>query len=281
MNVQAVIEAGRSGSTTKPALRLALATALSVAASTGACASTWHIDYALTLLGLPIGTADMSGDIGKDRYTLLAKGRLAGLVSLVASGKGGARVSGSIAGGKLVPAEFTALGGTSALTRTFKIAFAGGSARQVDIAPPYVEKADKVPVLETHKQGVLDPLTAMVGLPKGKGGPLDPANCDRTLPIFEGSQRFDVVLSFAERRAVKVNGYAGDVLVCAARYVPISGHRAMRPTVKFMRDNKDISVWLAPVAGGAMLAPMRVSVLTTVGTAVFQAETWQPDGATQ
>jgi hypothetical protein len=259
----------------RPLVAVALLAPLAVAQ---AHATTLHVDYGLSLLGLPVGTAEMSGEFGKDRYALNAKGRLTGLLAVVASGKGVAAVSGTISGGKLVPAEFTAFGGTSALNRAFRIAFANGNATQVAIAPPYIEKADKVPVLEPHKLGVLDPLTAMVGLSKGKAGPLDPTNCDRTLPIYEGSQRFDVTLRFAERRAVKIEGYAGDVLVCTARYIPISGHRAMRPTVKFMQDNKDISVWLAPVAGGPLLAPLRVSVRTTVGTAIFQAEKWHSDG---
>jgi hypothetical protein len=242
----------------RPLVAVALLAPLAVAQ---AHATTLHVDYGLSLLGLPVGTAEMSGEFGKDRYALNAKGRLTGLLAVVASGKGVAAVSGTISGGKLVPAEFTAFGGTSALNRAFRIAFANGNATQVAIAPPYIEKADKVPVLEPHKLGVLDPLTAMVGFSKGKAGPLDPTNCDRTLPIYEG-----------------IEGYAGDVLVCTARYIPISGHRAMRPTVKFMQDNKDISVWLAPVAGGPLLAPLRVSVRTTVGTAIFQAEKWHSDG---
>jgi hypothetical protein len=265
----------RAGRRMQSGARLVLAGMVAGLALPGeAGAATWQIDYGMTLLGLPLGTADITADIGRDRYTLTAKGRLTGLASMVSGGKGGASVTGAIVGGRFVPAEFKALGGTSALTRTFRIGFAGGAARQVEIAPPYEEKADKVPVLEAHKAGVLDPLTAMVGIAKGKAGALDPANCDRTLPIFEGSQRFDVVLAYAERRAVAIDGYSGDVLVCSARYVPISGHRAMRPTVKFMRDNREISVWLAPVAGGAVLAPLRISVLTTVGTAVFQARNW-------
>ena len=42
-------------------------------------------------------------------------------------------------------------------------------------------------------------------------------------------------------------GYSGDVLVCAARYNPIAGHRTGRKSTQFMADNKDMEVWLAPV----------------------------------
>ena len=51
----------------------------------------------------------------------------------------------------------------------------------------------------------------------------------------------------ARRRTVEKPGYKGPVLVCNARYVPIAGHRSLRPSTKFMQENKDMQVWLAPV----------------------------------
>ena len=45
---------------------------------------------------------------------------------------------------------------------------------------------------------------------------------------------------------MKAKGYSGPVAVCAARYAPIAGHRKERPATKFMEENKDIQIWLAP-----------------------------------
>ena len=55
------------------------------------------------------------------------------------------------------------------------------------------------------------------------------------------------------------------MLVCNARYVPIAGHRALRPATKFMEENKDMSVWLAPVEGQRVLVPLRIAVRTMIG----------------
>ena len=107
-----------------------------------------------------------------------------------------------------------------------------------------------------------------------KGDLTDPANCNRTLPIFDGAARFDVVLSYGETRQVEKPGYKGPVLVCNARYVPIAGHRALRPTTKFMQDNRDMSVWLAPVEGARLLVPLRIAVRTMVGMSVIEASRW-------
>jgi hypothetical protein len=112
-----------------------------------------------------------------------------------------------------------------------------------------------------------------------RGEATDPANCDRTIPVFDGWTRFDIALSFAETKAVDQAGYKGPVLVCNVRYVPIAGHRSDRPATRFMAENRDISVWLAPVAGTRVLVPLRISVKTTLGTNVIEATKWVLDGS--
>ena len=44
-----------------------------------------------------------------------------------------------------------------------------------------------------------------------------------------------------------------------------------RPATKFMAENKDIQIWLAPVAGLAVLAPYKVSIKTMVGVLDIEA----------
>ena len=99
-----------------------------------------------------------------------------------------------------------------------------------------------------------------------------PAACDRKIPIFDGYTRFDITLAYVGERTVSAKGYQGPVAVCAARYVPISGHQRDRPATKFMADNKDLEVWLAPIASDRVLIPFRVSVRTMIGTTVLEAQ---------
>ena len=66
-------------------------------------------------------------------------------------------------------------------------------------------------------------------------------------------------------------------MVCAARYVPIAGHRRDRPATKFMADNKDLEVWLAPIERDHVLIPFRVSVRTMIGTTVVEASEFRVD----
>jgi hypothetical protein len=148
---------------------------------------------------------------------------------------------------------------------------------EIQINPPFEERPDRVPVLETHQRGIIDPLSAVVAVTAARGKADDPANCNRTLPVFDGTQRFNISLSYAETRTVQKPGYSGPVLVCNVRYSPVAGHRPTRPAVKFMEENRDMSVWLAPVEGTRMLVPLRISVRTMVGTTVVEAERWRVD----
>ena len=63
-----------------------------------------------------------------------------------------------------------------------------------------------------------------------------------------------------------------------ARYQAVAGHRPDRPGVKFMEENREMSVWLAPVEGTRVLIPLRISVLTTIGTNIIEATRWTQSG---
>ena len=44
-----------------------------------------------------------------------------------------------------------------------------------------------------------------------------------------------------------------------------------------MEDNRDLSVWLAPVEGTRVLMPLRISVKTMMGTLTIEATRWNTD----
>ncbi len=46
-----------------------------------------------------------------------------------------------------------------------------------------------------------------------------------------------------------------------------------------MEDNREMSVWLAPVEGTRALIPLRISVLTTIGTNIIEATRWTQGAA--
>ena len=101
---------------------------------------------------------------------------------------------------------------------------------------------------------------------------MQPEACQRTNHVFDGRQRYDLVMSFKRMDRVRAEkGYQGPVVVCAVHYEPIAGHRSGRSAIRFLRDTRDIEIWLAPISGTRVLVPFRISIPTFIGPAVLQA----------
>ncbi len=244
-----------------------------VSALTGnlnAQAETLEMRYRISLAGLSLGTASMNGAISPLNYQLNIGAKLQGLVGLVLSGSGAAQGSGTIAKGKPSSNGYSLSANNSSMTRTIQMAIANMSVGQVAVDPPFEEHPDRVPLSSTTKKGIVDPIGALV-MP-ASGNPLDPSQCNRTLPVFDSFQRFDVTLSYIGTRNVSIRGYQGPVLMCAARYTPIAGHRPTRKQTVFMENNKEMSAWLMPVGETGVLLPFRISVKTQIGTSVIEAD---------
>jgi hypothetical protein len=236
-------------------------------------AENLKVGYGITLAGLPLGTADLSSTFDGGKYRVEVGAKLTGLAGLLTSGKGAANAAGTVAGPQPQPASFAVTSRSSREQRTIRMGLTGGAVAALEVVPPVDDKPDRVPVTEAHKRGVVDPVSALVMPFLGKDLN-DPANCNRTIPVFDGAARFDVVLTYADRKIVEKPGYKGPVLVCNARYVPIAGHRSQRPATKFMAENTEMSVWLAPIEPAKVLVPLRIAVRTMIGMSVIEASQW-------
>ncbi|HEX2554078.1 MAG TPA: DUF3108 domain-containing protein [Microvirga sp.] len=261
----------------RPIRTLLLALAAGLAAGPVA-AATVKADYGIWLGGLPLGSADLATTVEGQRYKMQLQVRLTGLAGLLTGGKGAATSTGAVAGPSPVPSSFAITSQSSNAQRTVRIGLASGTVAAVDIDPPLEDRGDRVPVREAHKRGVVDPVSGLLMPAVARGELTDPANCNRTIPVFDGGARFDIVLRYSETKSVDKPGYKGPVIVCSARYVAIAGHRADRPAAKFMEDNRDMWVWLAPVEGARLLLPMRIEVKTTSGMSLIEASRWSAEG---
>jgi hypothetical protein len=235
----------------------------------GARAEPLKIGYSVRLIGLSLGTAGLVANIDPKSYQLEVSAKLSGVAAAVTRSESAAQSSGALAGDRVLPAAYATTTTNSKETRTVRMALNAGTVRAVEIAPPFDSWPDRVPVTDSHKRNIVDPLSALLMPAAGDG--LGPAACDRSLPIYDGFTRFDVTLSYVGQRQVSTRGYKGPVAVCAARYKPVSGHRPDRAATKFMADNRNMEVWLMPVEGGRLLAPYKISVGTMVGTVVIEA----------
>ncbi|WP_407518992.1 DUF3108 domain-containing protein [Methylobacterium oryzisoli] len=245
----------------------------------GGASANVTVDYGIILAGVPIGTAKVVGSLDGPRYRMDVSARLTGLAGAITGGYGSGRASGQVAPtGRPQPGTFAISSHSSSASITVRMALTRGNVVASEIAPPLLVDPERVPVNETNKRGIIDPVSALLMPAQGRGSLTDPENCNRVIPVFDGATRFDVVLSYGETRQVDKPGYAGPVLVCNARYRPIAGHRPDRPGVKFMEDNTDMSVWLAPVEGARVLLPLRIAVRTMLGTNIIEATRFDRGG---
>lgn len=260
-------------------LRLALA-GIVASGAVPAAAETLNASYGIYLAGMPIGRANIGANIAGDRYKIDVSARMTGLAGAVTKGSGQATATGAV--GQRAPTSagyaLSAMGNDG--PRNIRVAMAAGSVKAAEMTPPLDVRPDRIPVTDAHKRGVMDPVSALI-MPsqQGPGGALDPAGCNRTLPIFDGATRFDIVLSYKTTHMVQSKTYSGPVLVCAARYVPQAGHRPSRSSVKYMEDNRDIETWLAPI-GPRVLVPYRIAVGTMIGQALIEATAFSVETTT-
>lgn len=247
--------------------------ASAIVATSTASAATFQAQYRLSLSGIPIGRLDVSSASNGNDYAIEAQGRLTGLVGLFTSGHGAASAAGTVRNGRVEPTRFALETSASRQDRTVRMAMSRGAVTQVEADPVDEPHPHAVPLADSHRRGVVDPVSAFVLAPHADLAIDDPRQCERTVPVFDGSSRFDLAFSYGGGQAVNKPGYAGPVLVCRVRYVPVAGHRPDRDNVRFMVENRDIAVWLAPIGSLRSLVPMRVEVRTQIGMSVADAMT--------
>jgi len=228
--------------------------------------------YAASVAGIVVGRGSWSIEIGQNQYTAAASGRVVGLLKILSNGEGTAAAHGAIEGGRLLPATYSSRVTMDDKVDEVRLALTAGVITEAMAEPPMPPSADRVPISDAHRRGVLDPMTAELMAVSGNGDPVSPEACRRTLPIFDGRQRFDLTLTFKRFDHVKAEkGYQGPVVVCMVSYQPVAGHRPGRAAIKYLMATRDMEMWLAPIAGTRVLVPFRASVPTFIGQAVLEA----------
>jgi hypothetical protein len=231
-----------------------------------------EVHYTASLAGIPLGTGVWTVDVVDDQYAAAATGKTTGLLQVFASGQGSADGRGTVNGGKPVSSSYAATITAGKRRDDVRILVSSGTVKDYSALPPWPPTPDRVPVTDAHRRGIIDPMTAWLMPVPGNGDPVRPEACQRTLAIFDGRARYDLALSFKRMDQVKSeHGYAGPVVVCMVRYLPISGHRPDRPAIKYLMEQRDIELALAPLAGTRIVVPYRISVPTALGMAVLEA----------
>ena len=270
-----------------PIILLAAPAVLVVVAACGDRAlaqSRLEAGYTITFARIPVGTIVAAVELGASDYTMSTAGH-AGIRSLL-TGEAAFATRGAVKDGRVIPVSFTSRIASGDENLNVTMVLNQGTVEKLIITPQPAN--NRIPITDADRRGILDPLSAFL-IPDGViatnlGTSLSQDACQRTLPIFDGLQRYDLRLAFkridhvAAGKGYAGKSYAGPTLVCSLSYQAISGHSASTPLVKYLTEGREMEIAFAPIAGTRMLAPFQVSVMSMLANLVIKADRFVSSG---
>lgn len=248
--------------------------AAAVGCAAGSARAQGRLDaqYEASLAGILVGKGTWVIDIADDQYSAAANGGTTGLLKAFTGGHGSGAAQGRVVNGALAPASYIAsIASDTRQSETIRIQLASGNIKESTIEPEPEPNPDRLPVTDAHRKGVIDPMTGTMVRVAGTADPIGPDACASSAAVFDGRMRYDLKLGFKRLESVKAKGYQGPVVVCALHFAPIAGYVPDRAAIKYLAAQRNMEVWLAPIAGTRVLVPFKVLVPTPIGMAALEA----------
>ncbi len=218
--------------------------------------------YDINFNGFNVGTFEFQSQAEEQSYTVTGTAQLSLLLGAF-TWIGETRAFGLITNHVPKPAAFAFDFRANSKVGSTKMDFDNGAVTEIRHSPPAEQKPGIVPLRDQHLRGVLDPLSAIMVVAR----PSSPNPCDRRLPIFDGKERFDLVLSYKGQMKVSEQQPSGQPViahVCKVKYYPIAGHKVDTEN-SFMATTDAIEVALRPIPSANVLIPYQITIPTLVG----------------
>jgi hypothetical protein len=225
--------------------------------------------YRVNLGTFNLGNFRLTTVFRGDDYEMRGEGRFTILEGLIYEWKGVTASAGRVTSEGPEPAMYALSYSDGAKTgERLRMTFGDGGVRQVSIVPNRRPGPRTIPVTPEQLEGVLDPMSGAFLVAKSSNPNGDLKVCYQTVPVFDGRQRFNLVLTPKKAVTVKKNGpasYTGPAVICRVKFIPIAGYQPDNPAIKLMSRSNEIEVWLIPVRRTQMYVPYRIVLPTPVG----------------
>lgn len=225
--------------------------------------------YRVDVGSFNLGTFTLTTTFRGDGYQMRGEGQFSVLQGLIYSWRGITASSGRVTNAGPEPQMYAFNYSDSGKKyERLRITFDGRSVTDVSIVPRTRPLPRTIPVTSEQLEGVLDPMSSAFLTAKSSNPHGDLNVCNHTLPVFDGRQRYDLVVTPKRSTHVKrttPSGYGGPAVVCAVKFIPIAGHQPDNPGIRLMAASDEIEVWLIPVRGSNMYVPYRIVLPTPVG----------------
>ena len=232
-----------------------------------------HATYKIQFNGFNIGKFSFLSQADKSGYQATTSAKLRAFFGVL-RWKGTSHAKGKLGRLRPRPAAYSYTYRSKSKRGSLSMKFRGSTIASVTSVPPTRPSSKRVPVKPTHLKGVLDPLSAVIALTKAQPARRGSNPCKRTLAIFDGWQRFNLVFSYHRQiriPASRSGGASVSAYVCRVRYVPISGYKPKNKTTRYMAKTTGIEVVLRPVPEAGILVPYKITVPTIIGSATAVA----------
>jgi hypothetical protein len=225
--------------------------------------------YRVDLGSFNLGNFKLTTTFRGEDYQMRGEGRFTVLQGLIYEWRGVTASSGRVTSMGPEPAMYAFNYADSAkMGERLRMRFDGRAVTDVSIIPRNRPLPHTIPVTKEQLEGVLDPMSGVFLTAKSENSNGDLSVCNKTLPVFDGRQRYDLVVT--PKRVVSVKrttraGYGGPAVICGVKFIPIAGHQPDNPAIRLMQQSNEIEVWLVPVRGTFMYVPYRIVLPTPVG----------------
>ena len=225
--------------------------------------------YRVDVGSFNLGTFTLTTTFRGDGYQMRGEGRFTVLAGLIYEWRGVTASTGRVTSAGPEPAMYAFNYSDSGKKfERLRITFDGRSVSGVSIVPRTRPLPRTIPVTSEQLDGVLDPMSSAFLTAKSSNPNGDLNVCNHTLPVFDGRQRYDLVVTPKRSTYVKRTtpaGYGGPAVVCAVKFILIAGHQPDNPGIRLMAASDEIEVWLIPVRGSTMYVPYRIVLPTPAG----------------
>jgi len=225
--------------------------------------------YRVDLGNFNLGEFKLTTTIRGEDYQMRGEGRFTVLQGLIYEWRGVTAGSGRVTNMGPEPAMYAFNYSDSGKEgERLRMTFDGRAVTDVSISPKNRPLPRTIPVTKEQLEGVLDPMSGAFLSAYSENPHGDLTVCNRTLPVFDGRQRYDLVIT--PKRTVTVKrttptGYGGPAVICGVKFIPIAGYQPDNPGIRLMSQSNAIEVWLIPVRGTYMYVPYRIVLPTPVG----------------
>lgn len=219
----------------------------------------YQTDYSITLAGISVARATFVTEVAERNYTISGSFKASGLVEVFTDISAQTSVSGRIASDRMEARRYSLIYRSGKSVRTYDVRYRNGNVTETILDPEPKGRPDTwIPVTEADLKAVLDPISGLI-LPQSE------ETCPRTLPIYDGESRMDLVLSPKGEKTMKVEGVETNVIVCGIRYIPRSGFRQGRDDIEYMSKSSGLEIWFAKSNTLKVYAPVYARVPTRIG----------------